>query len=192
MSPLTTNLAITFVHLERLKLGTPYPAQVAHVKTLLETPPLKGHVTLALDYTGVGRPVADMFKQARIQCALYTVGIHGGDKVLWDEEDRYLVKVPKRDLVAVVQVLLQSSRLKIAEALPESKTLVKELLNFNVKIDPPTAHDSYTAWRENIHDDLVLAVALACWIAEAKGGGLMAYETVQRGNNFFRHKRGAY
>jgi hypothetical protein len=29
-------------------------------------------------------------------------------------------------------------------------------------------------WSENIHDDLVLAVALACWIAEARGGGIVA------------------
>ena len=158
-----------FRHLERLKLGTPYPRQAHHIKTLLEQHPLNGNVTLGLDFTGVGRPVADMFRQARMQCGLYLIGIHGGDKVLWDEADKHLVKVPKRDLVAVVQVLLQSGRLKIAESLIEAKTLVKELLNFKVKIDPTTAHDSYSAWRENIHDDLVLAVALACWIGEAKG-----------------------
>jgi hypothetical protein len=155
-----------FRYLERLKLGTPYPQQVAHVKGIIERPPLRHNTTLALDYTGLGRPVADMFSLVRMPCALYTVGIHGGDKAAWDEEDRSLVRVPKRDLVAVVQVLLQSERLKIAEALPEAKTLVKELLNFKVKIDPQTAHDSYSAWRENIHDDLVLAVALACWIGE--------------------------
>ncbi|MDD1753960.1 MAG: hypothetical protein LUQ38_12840 [Methanotrichaceae archaeon] len=43
-----------------------------------------------------------------------------------------------------------------------------ELLNFKVKIDPQTAHDSYSAWRESEHDDLVLSVALACWYAETR------------------------
>ncbi len=181
-----------FRYLERLKLGTPYPAQVGHVKAVLEQAALKGRVTLALDYTGVGRPVADMFRVARIQCSLYTVGIHGGDKVLWDEEDRYLVKVPKRDLVASVQVLLQSGRLKIAEALPEAKTLVKELLNFKVKIDPQTAHDSYSAWRENIHDDLVLAVALACWIGEQVGNSVVSYKTITTREARWTPGRGAY
>jgi hypothetical protein len=40
--------------------------------------------------------------------------------------------------------------------------LVKELMNFRVKI---TAHanDTYDAWREETHDDLVLALAMACW-----------------------------
>jgi hypothetical protein len=131
------------------------------------------------------------YSQARLQWPLYTIGIHGGDRVLWDEADRYLVKVPKRHLVAVVQVLLLSGRLKIAEALPEAKTLVKELLNFKVKIDPATAHDSYSAWRENLHDDLVLAVALACRIGEQRGGTTPAYSSVERRQAVFPEK-GAY
>jgi len=28
------------------------------------------------------------------------------------------------------------------------------------------AHDIYEPWREGIHDDLVLAVALACWYGQ--------------------------
>jgi hypothetical protein len=58
---------------------------------------------------------------------------------------------------------LQNGRLKVAAGLPEAETLKKELLNFRVKIDPKTAHDSYEHWREGDHDDLVLAVSMACW-----------------------------
>jgi hypothetical protein len=32
-----------------------------------------------------------------------------------------------------------------------------------------TAHDSYVAWREGAHDDLVPAVAMACWYRERYG-----------------------
>ena len=46
-----------------------------------------------------------------------------------------------------------------------------ELLGFRVKIDPTTAHDSYAAWREGAHDDLVLALALAVWHAREVGSG---------------------
>jgi hypothetical protein len=60
----------------------------------------------------------------------------------------------------------RSGQLKIADALPLKDTLVKELLNFRVKINISTAHDSYEAWREGDHDDLVLCVALACWAGE--------------------------
>jgi hypothetical protein len=78
-------------------------------------------------------------------------------------------RVPKRDLVGVVAVLLQQARLQIAQSMPETPLLLHELLNFKVKIDPSTAHDSYSAWREQDHDDLVLALALACWWGEFWG-----------------------
>ena len=79
--------------------------------------------------------------------------------------------MPKRDLVSTISVLLQTERLKVAESLQDAALLVQELLNFRVKIDPLTAHDSYGAWREGQHDDLVLAVALASWYGERVGGG---------------------
>jgi len=44
------------------------------------------------------------------------------------------------------------------------------LLNFKVKIDPKTAHDSYESWRESIHDDMVLSAAMSTWYAERKYG----------------------
>jgi hypothetical protein len=44
--------------------------------------------------------------------------------------------------------------------------LKRELLSFRVKLDPRTAHDSYEHWREQDHDDLVLAVACAAWYRE--------------------------
>ena len=63
-------------------------------------------------------------------------------------------------------VLMQIGQLKIAEGMRLAATLRKELLNFKVKINIATAHDSYEAWREGDHDDLVLAVAMACWCGE--------------------------
>jgi hypothetical protein len=44
-----------------------------------------------------------------------------------------------------------------------------ELLNFRVKINLASGHDSYEAWREGDHDDLVLAAAMAVWSARAPG-----------------------
>ena len=68
---------------------------------------------------------------------------------------------------AVSRGVFCSGRLRIAAALPEADTLVRELLAFQVKITA-AAHDTYGAWREGTHDDLVLAVALACWHAESR------------------------
>jgi len=52
---------------------------------------------------------------------------------------------------------------KVAEGLKLWPALREELLNFRRKINLKTAHDSYEHWRDSDHDDLVLAVALACW-----------------------------
>ena len=73
----------------------------------------------------------------------------------------FLYRVPKRDLVGVVSVRLENRALRISAALPFAPLLKRELLNFRVKIDPVTSHDSYAAWREGDHDDLVLASAVA-------------------------------
>ena len=99
---------------------------------------------------------------ARIRWSLTALGvtITGGDKGSREGGDW---RVPKRELVSTVQVLLQGGRLKIAEDLPNAAVLIQELLNFRVKIELLTAHDSYGPWRERTHDDLVLATALACW-----------------------------
>jgi len=37
------------------------------------------------------------------------------------------------------------------------------MMNMRSKIDIKTGNDSYSAWRESDHDDLVLALALAAW-----------------------------
>jgi hypothetical protein len=82
--------------------------------------------------------------------------------------------------VAAVQVLLQNGRLKIAEGLELAPTLRKELLNFRVKVNPATAHDSYEHWREGDHDDLVLATAMACWYRQYANAEIEA-RNVRRG-----------
>lgn len=150
-------------HLERLKLGTSYPAIVERVQSLLKTEQLYNRTALVVDKTGVGAPVVDMFKKAGLRPEAIT--ITGGNTVTTDGGDYH---VPKRDLVTTLQVLFQAKRLKVAGGLPEAKRLLDELLNFKVKINIRTAHDSYEAWREGTHDDLVLAVALACWYGERR------------------------
>jgi hypothetical protein len=142
--------------LERTR-GTPYPDVVARVKDILQRLP---GAELVADQTGVGAPVVDMFVRADLKpIGIY---IHGGDRVTHEGSTW---RVPKRDLVGVLQVLLQNQRLKIAQS-SLSDILASEMLNFKVKIDPATAHDSYSAWREQEHDDLVLSVALAAWWGE--------------------------
>jgi phage FluMu gp28-like protein len=155
-------------HLVRLR-NRPYPEIVNGIRLLVRR--LPGTPALAVDATGVGRPVVDMMKEARINADLYPVTITGGDAVTRDGLE---YRVPKRDLCSCVAVLLQSGRLKIAREIPYAGTLQHELIRFRVKISPD-GHDSYAAWREADHDDLVLAVAVASWMSEHGQDGYLRY-----------------
>src|SRR6185312_15293130 len=96
---------------ERFELGTPYTSLIQQVAQLLDRPekqnqgarPLHGCV-LGLDQTGVGRAVVEMFKAARPPCRLNPVTITSGSTATRDEDGW---KVPKKDLVAVMEVLAE-------------------------------------------------------------------------------------
>jgi hypothetical protein len=146
-------------HLERFRNAF-YPDVVDRVEVLLESPELVGNAELAIDATGVGPAVTDIFaKRGR---HFKAVKIHGGDAETYDKG---VWRVPKRNLVSALQVALQTGTLKIASSLPLAGVLREELLNFRVKVNIATGHDSYEHWRESDHDDLVLAAAMAVWSA---------------------------
>lgn len=173
-------------HIERIPLRTRYPAIVKHlgdVVNALRTPvrqtvtapvlgtpvsiEVKPHVTLVVDYTGVGRPVADMIVDAGLDCDLVLVTITGGDSV--NDGDMGEKRVPKRDLASAIQRVLHEERLIMPADHPMAETLTTELTGFRVKINL-RGHDSYGAgedWRSAPHDDLVLGLAVALWYAES-------------------------
>jgi hypothetical protein len=157
-------------HLQRWPLKTSYPTVVADTVALVGSAPLQrpgvGRATLCVDATGCGAPVVDLFRRETIHADLQPIQIVGGATVSTDGD---LTRVPKRDLISTAQVALQAGRLKIAPGLPESQTLVRELETYQVKINIESGNDSYGAWRQGKHDDLVLAVCLALWWATHKG-----------------------
>jgi hypothetical protein len=69
--------------------------------------------------------------------------------------------VPKRDLVSVLQVLFQTRRLKIASDIEFGDDLYEELLNFTARINPRLTQ-TFSPLRNDQHDDLVIAMTLAC------------------------------
>jgi hypothetical protein len=149
-------------HLQRLPLGTGYPEVVALLCTMMKAfPERPSRADLVVDATGVGRPVVDMIRKAGLRPVAVTI-TGGFDETSPSSNDW---RVPKRNLVSSLAVLLQSGRLKISPQLTEGDNLVRELLNFKVKVSA-AGHDSYEAWRESIHDDLVLATAIAAWWAD--------------------------
>lgn len=149
-------------HLERFPLGTPYMDVAKRTRAIQRAMPLRDADTIVIaDATGVGRPVLEMLKKAGVE-NLVGVVITGGT----GESHDGVWHVPKRNLVATLQVLLQNGTLVWNEALPNRQVMESELQNFKAKINLATGHDSYEAWREREHDDIVLSVALATWYGE--------------------------
>lgn len=144
-------------YLERLPLGLPYPAQVQHIKAVISSP-LVQNPTLIVDYTGVGRAVVDLMRTEGLNPICIT--ITGGNDVKKDGVEWH---IPKREIIFALILAFQRKRIKIANTLTEAPTLVKELSNFKMKVNLKTGHDSYEAWRDGQHDDLVLSVGMAVY-----------------------------
>ena len=160
-------------HLERLPLNTSYPNQVERVADLVDSPELGRNVLVAVDGTGVGRAVTDLLRTALkpLQAPLVSITITGGVATT-RAGSRW--SVPKRDLVAAAQVALQTKRLKIAAALPTAQLLVDELTAYRVKVSDE-GHDTYGNGREAPNDDLVLATAIATYVATRRRGARMVH-----------------
>ena len=146
-------------HVERVPLGTPYPEIVERVAEVMETDPLRGQSDLIVDATGVGRPVVDLLQRRGLGCRIRPVLVTGGQRESY--ENGYY-GVPKRDLILGLQVMLQAEELKIAAGLEFGAALVTEMAEMRVKLTS-SGNEQFGAWREGTHDDLVFAVALACW-----------------------------
>lgn len=149
-------------HLERPPRGTEYPVVVDRLIELYQSPQLEHHKkAVVIDLTGVGRPVYDLMVRNGFKDSLNAITITAGNNAI--QPKRGIYHVPKRDLVTNLQVLLQNDELKIAKGIKEADALIEELTNFQVKITA-NGHDVYGG-RSGVHDDLVLSVAMAAWLA---------------------------
>lgn len=149
-------------YLERFAPGAGYHQIAERLKEIYAEPPLRG-TNLAVDITAVGLPVFKMLKEARVQASkIRAINITNGHQSHHDPQSGWMV--PKKELVSTLQILLQSRRLKVASSLPDAALLTQELSQFKAKVTLNA--DEMESWREREHDDLVLAVAMACWWAE--------------------------
>lgn len=183
---------------ERLPLGTPYPAVAERVgevvrnlyrlwggarpyyeygvprsiPILIRTDyPLAPRV--AVDVTGVGRPVYELIEAAldreddavrradgrgldRLDWQLLAVTFTFGDRLTMEGGEW---RLGKAFLVSRLVSLLQTRRLRFA-GFPEASDLARELLAYEIKVSE-NANEQYGAFKVGTHDDLVTAVGLA-------------------------------
>lgn len=155
---------LRLIGLERLALGTLYPDVVAKVKRNVEAEPLTTRqgecvTELIFDATGVGRPIVDMARKVNLKPIAVTIT---GGEVEKHEDWRW--RVPKRNLVMALNLVLQTDKLEIAAGLDEIGEFKEQMRAFTVKLSA-AGHDSYEADGAKMHDDLVIAVLLPVWRA---------------------------
>ena len=170
-------------HVERLPLGTTYPAVVdrlveIHGKLASQTsesetkrslpygsvaypylrpPPSRMNVRLWVDATGVGLPIVDLLREARLPVT--PVYLTGSDKVTKEGGE---LRLGKGLLVSRLQVLASCNRLHLDKKMPETQALLDEIKNYEIRTSD-AGHTSFGAFKTGAHDDLVTALALACW-----------------------------
>jgi hypothetical protein len=152
-------VALRLRYLERVALGTPYPEVADRVTEVMRSRKLAGHSQLIVDGTGVGAPMVDLLRREEPARNMMAATITGGER---ESYSNGYYRIPKRDLIVGLQVLLQDGELQIARRIPFREELMAELSAMQVKVTA-AGHEKYEAWREGTHDDLVFAVALACW-----------------------------
>lgn len=164
----------TIRQLQRPPLKTPYTEIVRDLARDMRGSAL-ADAELVVDATGAGRPIIEMMWAAGLKPIPVTItaGLH-----TTQNEDGFW-HVPKRVLVSAMAVALQTGRLHVVKSLEHAPTWTREAAAFRVKITK-AANESYEAWREGDHDDLMLATALAVWWAERTSRGE------------FRHTRRSY
>lgn len=154
-------------YVERVPLGTPYPQVVEQVRRMTAHQNLRGRCAVVVDATGVGAPVVDMLRKGQLGCEVIAVNITGGES---ETRSGSVWNVPKRDLLGEVQVLLEGHELRIGRRLKEAGALVRELTDVQM-----TARRAgkvrMGADGPGQHDDLVIALALACWKAKRPQNG---------------------
>jgi hypothetical protein len=148
------------IHLERSQMS--YPTLIQHVVQLLKMPKLLFESVLVVDAGGPGRPVIDMLRAQGVR-NMRGVVITGGAHV--GQSPDGTTTIPKRDLVAALVVQYEQGRIKMSPELPLAEQFEAELTNFSYKIDVKRGRETYEAADENVHDDMVVAAALAVYWA---------------------------
>ncbi len=149
--------------MNRVDLGIPYTQIAREVRWLFGNVTPSASSYLVVDMTGVGEAVVEIIRSEIGDEAVMVPVVFTGGEIFRMEDGVYYV--PKRELVLALMNMMESGTLKIARNLKGARHLAGELLTMRSKLSEDTLRTGYEAWREADHDDMVFALALACWHA---------------------------
>jgi hypothetical protein len=159
--------------MQRLSLGTSYPDVGLYLKELLSRPPLTGDgdgvrpAKLVIDETAIGRVACDYFEASGLNPV--RVCITASNETTCEgyrhgHPNRF--HVGKKLLITNVETLLHYDELHFSLKLADAPALREELQDFQRSLSA-AGRMTFQA-RNGKHDDMVLAVALACWLGKRK------------------------
>ncbi len=150
------------LRLHRYPLGTSY-VEIAHsirgVMQQLAT--FRDQPELIVDAGGVGRAVVDQLRDFGLKP--FAMTITGGLAATTKSQE---ARVAKKQLASTLDVVLSERRLQVPAADQFAGTLVEELRNFTLKVTA-AGNETFAALdKVGLHDDLVMACAIAVWRGE--------------------------
>jgi hypothetical protein len=131
------------------------------VRRITASAELAGRCLVVVDATG-GRAVVDLLRRARLEGGLAPVVATSGRR---ESRAAGYYRVPKRNLILGMHSMLARGRVRIASGLRDKPALMRELQQMELRLSPH-GRERFGSWHAGEHDDLVFAMALACWGAE--------------------------
>jgi hypothetical protein len=113
------------------------------------------HMTLIVDASGVGAPIAEMLEQAQLPCTFNRVIITSGDQ---ESYTKGAYHVPRRTLLGHLRLALEKDLIRVPKGIDGADQLKTELTNLVIG-------------RQTAHDDLAVALAMACYRASSMNFG---------------------
>ena len=141
------------VEIERFPAGRPLPAIINRVSEIASDKRVSRESIILLDISSVGTAPLRAFQTRGMYPAAIDLTNAGAEGYANDAQ-----QVPLRDAIGAAQVVLETTRLKVARALKLATTLVSDLQAFDSK---PIARNPDLRGGRNT--DLVLALAVALW-----------------------------
>jgi hypothetical protein len=158
-------------HLERMPQGTPYTVVTQRVERIAGQLSAQNSCTVAVDATGVGLPIVDSLRLPGAAWRLMPVTIVHAERESYSDG---FWRVPKRDLIASLQLAFDAREFTIARDCKDTPALIEELTSMRANRRPSGAVQYASPGAA--HDDLAIALALAWWAAQCRRPGSLGVD----------------
>jgi len=128
-------------------------------------------IEILVDASGLGDPVVEEMRHRGLE--ITGVLLTGGNKCTKvKEKNGWALHIPKSALVSRLQVLAQGHRIHFTRESSLVENMIEELENFTLKVTS-SANLQFEPFTTGVHDDLIVATALAVWKRRRKPTGFL-------------------